>query len=48
MSRDLDADERASLRRLYVLTAGSAAPASLAGYTAVATALLNLDSALTR
>ena len=48
LSRDLDADERASLRRLYVKVAGSAAPASLAGYTAVGTALLNLDSALTR
>ena len=48
LSRNLTAQELAPLHRLYMQAAGGAAPASLAGYTAVATALLNLDAALTR
>lgn len=48
LSRDLTAPELALLRKLYVQTAGGASPASLAGFTAVATAYLNLDAALTR
>ena len=48
LSRELAPEELAPLHRLYIQAAGSAAPTSPAGYTAVSTALLNLDAALTR
>jgi hypothetical protein len=48
LSRDLIPAELALMHRLYVEAAGGSQPASLAGYTAVATVLLNLDAALTR
>jgi hypothetical protein len=46
LSRGLKPDELELLHKLYVEASGGAPPAS--GYTAVATALLNLDAALTR
>lgn len=48
LSRDLTPEELAPLHRLYLQAGGGASPNSLAGYTAVGTALLNLDAALTR
>jgi mono/diheme cytochrome c family protein len=48
LSRDLVPAELAPLHKLYVQAAGGSSPASLAGYTAVGTALFNLDAALTR
>jgi hypothetical protein len=48
LSRTLAPEELALMHGLYVQAAGSASPGSLAGYTAVATAYLNLDEALTR
>jgi hypothetical protein len=48
LSRDLAPEELAPLHQLYIQAAGGPSSSSLAGYTAVATALLNLDAALTR
>ena len=48
LSRNLTPEELAPLHRLYIQAAGGMSPASLSGYTAVGTALLNLDAALTR
>ena len=48
LSRNLAPEELAPLHRLYIQAAGGMSPASLSGYTAVGTALLNLDAALTR
>jgi hypothetical protein len=48
LSRNLTPEELAPLRHLYMQATRGVAPASVAGYTAVSTALLNLDAALTR
>jgi hypothetical protein len=48
LSRPLTPEELALFHKLYVEAGGGASPNSLAGYTAVSTAYLNLDAALTR